>query len=523
MRASSLSLQRSLFRHQARQISEQVQGGSAQFRAYQRRYEVATRRFRRAIELHDVDARVAQSDVVYVGDYHTLRMAQQAYLKLAQSAVSCGRRVVLALEFVESKHQSTLDSFLAGRVSEKTFLSRIGHPYRGPFDIWPAFAPIFELAKKAKLEVRAIDRRAVGPRSLEMRDQGAAVSIAQTAKAADRPLVLVLMGQFHVTPCHLPRKVQALLGKHERRALVIYQNAEGVYWSLARGGRVEATRAVEISASELCLVNASPVVCQRSFLDYVEAEAGDARLEDPGIAETFRHLAGAIGRLAGINVGKAADEVMVLRPGDLDVHLRLKQRANFTSAELRQLAKHVFSLESAFIPRAQAVWLSSMSLNNAAEEAARFVRHVCVGNRAVRPRAHPDGFFAACLEAALGFLGSRLVNPKRRCTQLDEWAWHFESSRGETKRVAAFTLALAGAVSDGLNKAPGMVPKVNTALFMPVSRALGSLLGEALAQAFASKKFAATEVSALFFDPFPAPARTFVALSRRLALFVEKS
>ena len=37
-------------------------------------------------------------------------------------------------------------------------------------------------------------------------------------------------------------------------------------------------------------------------------------------------------------------------------------------------------------------------------------------------------------EEALGFFGSRLVNPKRRCTSLDEWAWHFERSDAPQRR-----------------------------------------------------------------------------------------
>ena len=516
---SSLSLQRSLFKHQARQIAQQVQGVSAHFRAYQRRYEAATRRFRRVVSLSEVDARVAKADLVYVGDYHTLRMAQQAYLALLNSALSSGRRVVLALEFVESRHQASLEAFVAGKLSEKTFLSRIGHPYRGPFDIWPGFAPILEIARRRKLEVLAIDRRASGPRSLELRDEAAAKPIARASKAADRPLVLALVGQFHVAPRHLPRRVEALLGQTERESLVVYQNAEGIYWSLARTGKVETTRAVEISDRELCLVNTSPVVCQRSFLDYVEAEAGDAPLEESGIALTFRHLARDIGRFTGLKVGKAADQVLVLSAGDLDVLEALQKRARFTAAELRHLEQHVLSLESAWIPRARAVWLASLSLNHAAEEAAHFVRHLCVGDAMERPRSRSDAFWARCLEEALGFFGSRLVNPKRRCTQLDEWSWHFESGEGELKRVAAFTLAISTALRDGLSSAQKMVPLSSLPLLHGVSHALGYLLGDALAQAYAREAISAADVRALFRDPFDAPAITFAALARKLEMF----
>ncbi len=516
---SSLSLQRSLYEHQARQLAQQVQTASPRFRAYQRRYETATKRYRRALELSDVDARVAKADLVYVGDYHTLRMAQQAYLALTKNAVKSGRRVVLALEFVETKHQATLDAFLAGKLSEKTFLLRIGHPYRGPFDIWPGFAPILAFAREQHLQVVAIDRRASGPRSLELRDQGAAKPISRAAKAADRPLVLVLMGQYHVAPMHLPKQVDALLGDVERESLVVYQNAEGVYWALARRNLVERTRAVEVSANEVCLVNSSPVVCQRSFLDYVEAEAGDAPIDEPGMALTFRHLARDIARFTGLKLGRAIDEVLVLGPGDFDALSRISKRARFTKVELKHLERHVLSLESAWIPRARAVWLASMSLNHAAEEAAHFVRHCCVGDAMERARPREDAFWARCLEEALGFFGSRLVNPKRRCVTLDEWAWQFKNDRGELKRAAAFTLAISTALRDDVRAAQALIPVDDDELLNGVSHALGYLLGDALAVAFARKRWSPTDVRALFRDRFDDPAVTFAALVRRFEPF----
>lgn len=271
-----LSLERSLFKHQARQIARRVQTASPRFRAYQRRYELATRRYRKVIAVEEVDRRVMQSDVVFVGDYHTLRTAQSAYLDLATRAISSGRRVVLALEFVEARHQATLDAVLQGRITQRTFLHRIGHAPGGQFDLWRGFWPILQFAKKRRLDVVAIDRRAPGPRSLQLRDEGAAKVIARTARAADRPLVLVLMGQYHVAPAHLPQHVKRELKGAPRELLVVYQNAEGIYWRLAAKKLIGRARAVEVSAAELCLVNSSPVICQRTFLDYVDAEGGDA-------------------------------------------------------------------------------------------------------------------------------------------------------------------------------------------------------------------------------------------------------
>ncbi len=518
---SSLSLQRSLYRHQARQIAQQVQTGSKAFLAYQRRYHHATRAWRKVITPGTVHARIAKADVVYVGDYHTLRLAQRAYLELVTHALDTGRRVVLALEFVEARHQATLDAFLAGKLGEKKFLAKIGHPYRSPFDIWPGFTPLFALARRKKLEVVAIDRRAPGPRSLEVRDEGASQVIARALEADDRPLVLALVGQFHIAPGHLPRRVDAL-SERKLESLIVYQNAEGIYWSLAERGLAESTRAVEISDRELCLVNASPVVCQRSFLDYVEAEAGDSPLDEAGIAQTFRHLARDIGKLVGVDVRSASASLEVLTPSTTDFLERIQRRGRFSRVELKQLEKHVLSLESGWIPRANAVWLASMSLNHAAEEAAHFVRTVGAKSPIDRERGHADAFWARCLEEALGFFGSRLVNPKRRAIGLDEWGWHFQNQAQTTvekRQIAAFTLALSTALKDDVASASTMVPGDAGKLFHGVSHALGYLLGEAMAKAFERGSLKPAAVRQLFRDPFDTPVLTFAALCRRFSAF----
>ncbi|MCC6333109.1 MAG: ChaN family lipoprotein [Myxococcales bacterium] len=514
---SSLTLQRSLFQHQQRQIDQRVQGASRAFRAYEARYRRATRAYRRVIDVEEVHERIAAADVVHVGDYHTLRLAQQTFLELVHRALKGRRRVALALEFVEGRHQPALDAFLAGRLKSRAFLERIGHPYRGPFDIWPGFEPILTLARRHRLEVVAVDRRAEGPRSLELRDAYAAERIAKVARAGDRPLVLSLIGQFHVAPGHIPRQVARALGDVERRQLIVYQNAEGAWWRLAKAGLAETARAVEVSDDELCVFSASPVVCQRSFLDYVEAESGDAPLTESGLAQTFRLLAKDIGRLTGVKVGPELSDITVLAAGDLDALEQLRARGRFTPRELGQLERHVLSRESAWVPRARAAWLASLSLNHAAEEAAHCVRFLAVGDAMQRERSKEEAFWARCLEEALGFFGSRLVNPARRCTSLEDWAAHFQRGTGEAHRAAAFVLAITAALPEEPKASRALWPRSPLSLFNGVSHALGYLLGDALARAFSRGQVSRAEVRELFEDRFEHPHATFRAWSLRLA------
>lgn len=502
---TSLSLQQSLFRHQQRQIDRIVAGGSAAFRAYERRYKRATSRYTRLLQPSDLRRRVQRSDIVYVGDYHTLKLAQAAYLELVEDALSTGRRVVLALEFVEQQHQKAIDSFLAGKLSEKRFLDRIGHPYRGPFDIWPHFRPIFELAKKRGLRIHAIDSRGRGSRSLAQRDLSAAKIVSGLAAADDSPLVMVLMGQFHIAPMHLPALVNEALRTVTRRSLIAYQNAEGIWWKLAERGLAHRARAVEIDATTVCLINASPVECQRSFLDYVEAEAGDAPIDDRGIASSVKHLAQRIGRWAGVRVSALLAHLEVVTSGDWSVMQRISKRANFDRRELRHLEKHVLSRESAFIAEANTIWLASLSLNHAAEEATHFVRHCAIGDAMIRERSRVDSFWSRCLEEALGFFGSKLVNPARQCPTLGTWTTLFQTGTEEQQQIAAFVLAISAAESEGPEALNRLLPLKNVALFDGVSHGLGYLLGDAMYRAFENGRLRQAAVRAMFNDPLEAP------------------
>ncbi|MBM4777671.1 MAG: ChaN family lipoprotein [Archangiaceae bacterium] len=495
----SLALQQALSRHQQRQIDALVAGASPAFKAYEGRYQKLSSRARKAITMAEVHRRVADADIVHVGDYHTLRFAQRAYLELVKQALQTGRRVVLALEFVEGRHQETVRRYQAGKLSDRAFLERIGHPYSGAFDIWPHFKPIFELAKKERLELVAIDKRASGSRSLITRDTYAAKLIAQIARAHDRPLVLVLMGQYHVAPPHLPACVSKALGSTQRRQLIVFQNPEGVWWRLAKDGLADTTEAVELTDDVIGIFNATPLVSQRTFLDYCEAEAGDAPIEDGGIASTVRALVKEIAKLVGVKVTAQLSKLEVLTPLDLDVLDRLARRGGFSAPELKLLQKHVLSGESAFIPRARTIWLSGFSLNHAAEEAAHFVRHCAVGSEMERSRTRADAFWTRCVEEAIGFFGSKLVNPKRTCPSLVEWTGHFQHGTPKAKETAAFVLALSSLDArspDARRLLPSTLEQFNA-----VSHALGYMLGDALYRAHRAGRLDRSAIRTLFTRP----------------------
>lgn len=498
--------------------------------AYEARYRARTTLFRRPIGRDEVERAVAQSDVVYVGDYHTLRVAQSAFLSLVRAAAAGGRPVVLALEFFEGAQQSALDAFLSGSLSESRFLKRTGHSPDLPGSLWPGFRPILEEARRLGLRVLAIDKRAEGPRALELRDRFAAQRVAQAAAGPQRPLVLVLMGQFHVVPEHLPRAVERALGPSRRRKhLVVYQNCEGVYWRLARQGRHPEVEAVELREGELCLINASPLTCQQSYLDYLESCAGttggddgfgmDAAVpaERASTEEQLRTVARSLAAWLGFrgNLDRCLEGFEVLSCDAEGLLSRLRVRRKVERRSLAALRQRVARRACDYLPELGVLFLPSPSLHHAAEVAVRLVRDVGLGATRREAASPNDAFYAQCVEEALGFLGSKVLNPHRRSVELGQWAQRFlERPAHPDRKVAAFVLAHKAAEPHGAAAAAKCVPR-SSDLLPAVAQGLGYLLGDALFQSLQGQRARDDRLRELLVAPMAEPVDCYFELLRR--------
>lgn len=513
--SSSLALQRALFRQQQRDLEGLLVGTSSAFKRYEASYRRALSRPGRGLARREVLSRVRSSDVVLVGDYHTLPQAQLEFLGLLDAALATGRRVVLGLELFEAKRQRTLDAWLAGRVKDEALMAHLGPPWSGPHGLWPSFRPILELARKKKLRVLGIDSHPSKGPSLAQRDALAGRILAEAASEPDRPLVLALMGQFHLAPAHLPAQIAKRLTGN-RELLVVFQNPEGPSWRLLASGRAGRTEALDLGKNQLCLFNASPVACQQSFLDYLETQAGDVPLQADQLEQRFRALVQGIARIVGVPTGKALEQLTAVSAAEIERVPKLLDRGRFTSAERKAVLKHIGSRESAWIPKARFAWLASRSLSHAAEEAAHAVRWLSIGDAMTRERPRREAFWARVYEETLGFFGSRLLNPSRQCPSLESFHERFQRGRGTDKVTAAFVLALSSALLEPSAELGALVPHGSGEQFHEVSHAIGYLLGERLALAWEAGLIPRSQVTALFRDRLPSPRNQVRALAKRV-------
>ncbi len=530
-RAELIGLHQRLFRRQRRLIELSTAPESAELRRYRRRYQRAVRGFDRVASYEEVLRQALAADIVYVRDYHTLRQAQRSYWKLAERLAGRGRPPLLALEFVQGRYQPAVDAYLEGRLSEVEFLRDIRYWRHQAFDVWPNFRPIFELAQRLKLRVVALDRPAGGPRSLAERDAFAARALRRAIRPGE--LALVLVGQLHLAPPHLPAAVEALL-PGPRQRLLLYQNCEEIYWELERRGLEHAVEAVRIGRDACCLVNSSPLVCQQSYLDWIEATREGEQLESYAPAQRFREAALLLARFLELALPEPADgdgesasaldaaldQVHVHAAGDLSFLTALRSRGRVRAAEARALERRVLSRESFCLAApARAVYLATSSANHAAEIASEFLWHHFSEDEG-NVRSLVDSFYARTLEKALGFFGSKVLNPRRKCRHAPQLARQLEAGSPREREVASYVLA------HGRLERGERAPEVRAAyalrepeVWSAVTRALGQMLGDKLYYALLRGRIGKGEIRSLYFDAFEeegAPFHTYLYLAGKV-------
>ncbi len=513
-------LQRRLWEHQKKLITASVHGGNAAFRAYQARYLKATRGYLREARYAEMLDAIAQADLVYVGDYHTLKQSQRSFLKLVQRRWP-RRPLLLALEFVQGRHQPALDDFLAGRVGEARFLERIEYRRHAVFDTWENFRPILEEAREHRLPVVALDLIGSAKTTLSQRDAYAARRIAQAIARAPGAQLLALAGQLHVAPAHLPAAVARELFPLKLTSLSVYQNCEAIWWGLQRQGRELEVEACEVRPGEWCLINTPPVVVQQSFLDWIEG--GAAPLESSHPETRFRELSRLVARFLRLDSKEfrsALEQVSVYTARDLSFLGRLRERG-FSPREIQQITRQILSRESYYIPRAKIAYLANLSVNHTAEEATHFLRHV-VSGAGEEERGLVDAFYARALEEAYAFCGSKIVNPRRKCPHAPEFERLLRGTDPFTRQVARFVLDHLRIERGELTRASlrAVFGSRGSDLFNAVTHSLGYMLGERLYYALATGRMLKSEVRELFLDPLDEEGDAFLTyldLSKRLA------
>lgn len=523
-RIELLAIQKKLFRRNKELIDLSIEVKEPGFERYEVNYERGLRDYIRVSTQEEMIEAVLGADIIYVGDYHTCNQSQRSFLRILKAVVPKNPKFVVGLELIHKKHQQIIDNFLSARFSEKTFIKKIGLKEHWVFDLWENFKPLFDFSRYHETPIYGIDAAREGA-TLHERDAATALVIADIVNKHPDCRVFVFIGDLHLAPQHLPGKIRKILAERgiKKKELILYENSDSIYWQLAQKGLDDKVEVVRLPGGNFCRMHTPPIVCQQSYLNWLEHEEGEIDYADA--KASFLELLTRMAQFLRIRLKSNYDDVEVFTCGDLSFLKRLKESKQFTKKEIDIIKKQILSSESYYIAKTKFVYLANLSLNHAAEEASHYLKHLCAGLE--EPRELVDAFYSNILHETLGFFGSKLINHKRKCyheKDFKDLLTYFKTVRVPVdRRIEEETSNLILEYKEFERKGNPLqydaVFGLKMDLFLSVTHALGYMLGDRLYYGMMERRITRPYIRKLFYNPWHRegePFSVYMDLVRRL-------
>ena len=425
--STALRLRRSAAQlHALAQVEREIRATDNKGRArYVRDFVDAYRSYESVLPLGEVYREIATSEIALIGDYHALAASQRFVVDvLERLAKASSRPVVLGVEAVFARHQRILDDWMAGAIGEEELRERL----RFDLDWGYAWEPYRELLLAARAHAKAVYGRECAPRTdlrrIAARDRHAAAVISETRARHPEALVLVLFGESHLAPNHLPALLRQ--AHPETKMLTVLQNVDTLYWKAAGEDR-DQVEAVKVSAGVCCVFNSTPLDKYESYRLCIERWRR-LRNAAPDIAPSVYNLIDALLRF--LNIDKYADSNLFQARYLVDLLPEVCFRASRERLE-RLLRQKVVSEQEAdkileavqargacHVASVNAIFATDFAVEHTAEEAARFVHRACQRKLLRRfdgdpPPAVEDVFYSRVIGEALAYFGSKVLYPAR--------------------------------------------------------------------------------------------------------------
>lgn len=361
-------------------------------RKYLREFTQAFRKYDRILSEPELEAKLAASCTILIGDYHALPASQKFAADVIERLAS-SRRVVLGVEAVLSRDQPILNEWWRREISEETLRERLRFDREWGY----RWSPFYELISAARDRSDGIYGLDCLPRHdmrrIRSRDRHAAAKIAEIRSRHPNAVLVVLFGESHLAPEHLPRALTEALPSEN--AFTVLQNLDSIYWEAVG----ENAAAVSLSKNAACVFNSTPLEKYESYRLCLEKWHGD---DVPDFTPAVHNLILSLARSLGFRADSPRNGTQPKYLAD-----SLPEVAHISTQDTTTLdGKAQAAIEDRgclYVPQSNTFLVREFQMAGAAAEAARFLHYTCKGM--------PQAYAPTEQEAALAHFGSRLLCP----------------------------------------------------------------------------------------------------------------
>lgn len=363
---------------------------------YLREFTQVFRRYDEVLTPEQLNEKVAAASILLVGDYHALAASQRFTAELLEK-VAHRRQVVVGLEAVLSRDQRILDAWWRREITENELRQRLHFDREWGYD----WLPFYELLSSARDHAEGVYGLDCMPRNdlrrIGSRDRHAAAKICQMREQHPDAAIVVLFGESHMAPQHLPRFLRKSLPGEE--ILTILQNVDALYWQAL----AEKAGAVSVSESTVCVFNSTPLEKVESYrMCFERWNAASDDLPDfaPAVYNLIFSLATCLGfRLDSPRNGTQPKFLADSLPEVVSVN------TDPVASLAKEDAQRLEETGCVYVPENNTFLIREFQMAAAAKESARFLHYAC------------RGMVSSCIQAkvieeALARFGSRLLSPE---------------------------------------------------------------------------------------------------------------
>lgn len=389
------SSQRKLFALLAQEIEFLGLKKDKKITQYEKKFFTDLPKLTKAVPRSTLFKEIKTASVVLVGDYHSLRQSQKGFTRLLNQCFDPKVPTVIALECVRASKQKQLDYFFSRVLSLEELREQIDFDDSWPFP-WDHYREIFEFGRNHDCQFLALDSE-LPTASLHERDKLAAELIAP---ATSNSRVFVLYGELHLARSHLPQALQKKIG--EKKILVIHQNETSLYWKAPKVKNGDRPEVLRLRKNEFCIFNTVPWIKLRSYLDWLEGNFDDEWIDQFDLSGSIQELTSLLAQSLKLpNPNLEAFQILGSdQVGDL---------GKLDSQEKILLQYGLQAQRPVLFFKKKVVICPSTNVNSLCESASLLL---WAGNN------RKSGNIL--LQFCLGYLGSKILNPKRKCTEISE-------------------------------------------------------------------------------------------------------
>lgn len=408
---------------------------------------------RRPFKISSIDEllkSIRNSNVIYLGDFHTFDQNSKNLAKILQILVKDKYKVMIGVEFVHYNNQSYIDSFLDGYITELEFLESINYNESWKFP-WNHYKTFFDLAKKHKLRLIALNSNG----TLSERDNKAASILSEHISGKIKSKILVLFGELHILQDKLPRKLEKSLG-YNICSTIIHQNLDEIYWKIR--GRHDKDQIVKFKNNEFSLQTSPPWVKYESMIYWFQNLSEDPdfdiheylistgkKIFNSNAHEYFYYLCSEIIKSLNIFIDQyELENFNIYDHVKLDnILIKLNQVGHKGISNF--LKKIILKGRSFKVPLRNDYYCSSYSINRMSFLAGTHIISILRPNleELLFSKKQSDKFLYYTYLSLFSYLSSKVINPYRKCDLYIDIVRRMNAHETSAKRKESLNLTIS--------------------------------------------------------------------------------